>query len=182
MVAFSCKQRGFCPSGRAHRPLCNSHMLFGEDHDIWGVNTEGSDAPGLIYIKYPDAPSLTRAQLHAIPHCSSEFIAFVEDHAFVEPEWVEGVLKGFETGADAVVYTYCDATPESVYSRAIALINYGKWMSEQFAGIHRDVPGGKPKISGPLILLGFRVVDSNLLHSSTAGISQDSYHPVNRVA
>jgi len=48
--------------------------------------------------------------------------------------------------------------------------------------IRTDRRIGKPKISGPLILLGFRVVDSNLLRSSTAGISQDSYHPVNRAA
>ncbi len=41
---------------------------------------------------------------------------------------------------------------------------------------------GKPKISGPLNLLGFRVVDSNLLHSSSAGISQDSCRPMNRAA
>ena len=111
------------------------------DTQTSALDLDGSDVPGLIYLKYPDAPSLTRAQLHAIPHCSSEFIAFVEDHAFVGPEWVDGVLKGFETGADAVVYTYCDATPGSVYSRAFSLINYGKWMSEKFAGEHRDGPG-----------------------------------------
>lgn len=126
-------------------------------------NIEGSDAPGLIYLKYPDAPSLTRAQLHAIPHCSSEFIAFVEDHAFVEPEWVEGVLKGFETGADVVVYTYCDATPESVYSRAFALMNYGKWMSGQFAGKQRDGPGNNIAYrKGVLLRQGDRLED--LMH------------------
>jgi hypothetical protein len=34
-----------------------------------------------------------------------------------------------------------------------------------------NINAGKPKISGPLILLGFLVVDSNSLHSSTARIS-----------
>ena len=39
----------------------------------------------------------------------------------------------------------------------------------------------KPEIFGPLTLLGFRVVDSYLLHSSTAGISQGSCRPMSRV-
>lgn len=43
--------------------------------------------------------------------------------------------------------------------------------------LNKEKPGlgDKPKISGPLTLLGFWVVDSNLPHSNTAGTSQDSY-------
>ena len=102
---------------------------------------EGWDAENVIYQEYPDAPSVTFVRVSALPSCSSEFIAFVEDHAFVDPEWAEGVLKGFQTGADVVVYTYSNATPESLYSRAFGLINYGRWGSEKLAGEHQNGPG-----------------------------------------
>jgi len=41
---------------------------------------------------------------------------------------------------------------------------------------------GKPKISGPLILLGIPVVDSYFLQSSTAKIALDSCHSMSHAA
>ena len=64
---------------------------------------EGADAQNVVYTEYPDAPSFAFAKLSALPRCSSEFVAFVEDHAFVEPGWAEGVIKGFRTGATVVL-------------------------------------------------------------------------------
>ena len=41
---------------------------------------------------------------------------------------------------------------------------------------------GKPKISGPLTVLGISVVESYYLASIAAGIARDSFRPVNHAA
>jgi hypothetical protein len=101
----------------------------------------GGEAPNVVYLEYPDAPSFAHTKLFALSRVSADRVAFVEDHVFVEPGWASAVLKGFETGADVVVYTYRDATPESVYSRAFGLLAYGRWMSERLAGERPHGPG-----------------------------------------
>jgi len=102
---------------------------------------QGGDAASVIYLEFPDAPSLARAKLLALPKASAELIAIVEDHVFVEPGWAAGVLKGFKAGADVAVYTFRDATPEGVHSRALGLMSYGRWMSVKLAGEHEHGPG-----------------------------------------
>ena len=46
----------------------------------------------------------------------------------------------------------------------------------------RDGRGGKPKIFGPFRVLGFSVVDSFVLQSSTVRIAPGSYQPMIHVA
>jgi hypothetical protein len=50
-------------------------------------------------------------------------------------------LRGFQTGADVVLYTFQDATPETVYSRAFGLLAFGQWMSDKLAGERLHGPG-----------------------------------------
>jgi hypothetical protein len=95
---------------------------------------EGYAAPNVEVLEYPAPPSFAHCKLFALSRVSADRVAFIEDHAFVEPDWASGVLKGFETGADVVVYTFHDATPETVYSRAFGLLAYGRWMSARLAG------------------------------------------------
>lgn len=101
----------------------------------------GGEASNVVYLEYPEAPSFAHAKLFAFSRMSADRVAFVEDHAFVEPGWANGVLKGFETGAEVVLYTFHDATPESVCSRAFGLLAYGRWMSERLAGERQHGPG-----------------------------------------
>lgn len=101
----------------------------------------GHDDPRVCYVEYPEAKSYAGCKVRGVREAASEYIAFVEDHAFVQPGWAAGVLKGFATGAEVVVYTYLDATPHSYFSRSFMLLSYGKWMSEKFAG-ERDHGSG----------------------------------------
>jgi glycosyltransferase involved in cell wall biosynthesis len=100
----------------------------------------GADDPRVVVVPYPDVPSYAHAKLRGLAHATAPYVAFVEDHAFVQPGWAAGVLKGFATGADVVVYTYLDATPHSIYSRAFILLSYGRWMSAKLAGEREHGP------------------------------------------
>ncbi len=121
---------------------------------------DGSDAENVTYIEYPDAPSAARAKILALHRTSSELVAFVEDHAFVETGWAAGVLKGFDTGADVVIYTFKDATPETVYSRAFGLLAFGQWMSDKLAGERLHGPGNNVAYrKSALLRQGDRLID-----------------------
>jgi hypothetical protein len=102
---------------------------------------DGTTSANVVREECPDAPSFAHAKLAGLKRCSATRVAFVEDHAFVAPGWAQGVLRGFDTGAEVVVYTFRDATPETLISRSFVLLAYGRWMSEKFAGDREHGPG-----------------------------------------
>jgi|GEM_PF-221589 len=65
-----------------------------------------------------------------IKAASAELIASIEDHAFVDPDWAEHVLAGFQAGDGqwaAVASMICNGNPGTGLSWCNLLMGYGAW-------------------------------------------------------
>ncbi|MBM4054010.1 MAG: glycosyltransferase [Planctomycetes bacterium] len=96
----------------------------------------GCDHPYVRCIRYPDCPSYATAKVKGIQSATTEVVAFIEDHAIPDANWVKGVLRAFQQSPDiaSVVYTYKNLNPQTVISRAFMLFSYGRWMNPAFSG------------------------------------------------
>ena len=72
---------------------------------------------------------------------TAPIIAFVEDHAYPEPEWAEALLDAHRDRWVAVGSTLVNANPTRALSWANLLISYGRW-AEPVSGGEVDVLPG----------------------------------------
>jgi GT2 family glycosyltransferase len=61
-----------------------------------------SSLPGCVRLLETERPGLSEARNAGTRQCSSDVVAFVDDDAAVEPEWLASILSEFEADATAV--------------------------------------------------------------------------------
>ena len=61
-----------------------------------------SSLPGCVRLLETGRPGLSEARNVGISQCDSDVVAFVDDDATVEREWLTSILSEFEAGGDAV--------------------------------------------------------------------------------
>jgi glycosyltransferase involved in cell wall biosynthesis len=61
-----------------------------------------SSLPASVRLLETVRPGLSEARNAGIEHCSSDVVAFVDDDAAVEPEWLASIMSEFEADAAAV--------------------------------------------------------------------------------
>lgn len=87
-------------------------------------------------------PNVDRASADGIHAARAEVVAIVEDHAFVQPGWAEGLLAAYASGDwTAVGSVMSNANPRTHLSWCNLLLAYGWWLHPERAGVHEDVPG-----------------------------------------
>ena len=64
------------------------------DESLQFKDWAGQHTPFLDYIITPKA-GLSYARNIALLHCDTEYIAYLDDDAFVAPDWVEGMMDAF---------------------------------------------------------------------------------------
>ncbi|MEO1583150.1 MAG: Gfo/Idh/MocA family oxidoreductase [Planctomycetota bacterium] len=71
----------------------------------------------------------------ALAEAKAPYIAFLEDHAFPEPNWAETIVDAFDTFGTAGIGTAIEnGNPCTVLSWANMLMSYGEWVAAQHAG------------------------------------------------
>jgi hypothetical protein len=87
-------------------------------------------------------PNVDRASADGIHAARAPIVAIVEDHAFVQPGWAEGLLRAYDAGDwTAVGAVMSNANPRTHLSWCNLLLAYGWWLHPERAGQHEDVPG-----------------------------------------
>jgi hypothetical protein len=86
--------------------------------------------PGLAPL-LTSAPALSygEARARALALTSAPLLAYLEDHVVPAPGWLDATLAAFDTGADAVNFSFENLNPASVTSRGCMLLAYGHWMA-----------------------------------------------------
>ncbi len=76
----------------------------------------------------------------ALPHARAPYLAFLEDHAFPQPDWAEKIVAAFEQYGTAGVGTAIEnGNPGTTLSWANMLMSYGQWVAAQHAGPTQNV-------------------------------------------
>lgn len=88
----------------------------------------------------------------AVENARGEVVAFVEDHAYVIPGWLETLVRGFRAGHGGV-----GGVPESInpgigISDAITLMNYGFFRPDRGPRTYRMLPGHNSAYRRDLLL------------------------------
>ncbi len=78
---------------------------------------------------------IDQAAALALEFANAEYVTFLEDHAFPEPEWAERIIEATHAGQwDAIGTRIENGNPGSVLSWANMLMSYGKWVAAEFSG------------------------------------------------
>lgn len=114
-----------------------------------GSSTEGAELPidpgrfaSFRWIEAEGAvDSLDRARALAVPHVTAPAVAFIEDHAYPEPEWAEAVIAAHDGPWAAVGAALVNANPATLASWANLLTAYGDWTEPVPDGEVEALPG-----------------------------------------
>lgn len=118
---------------------------------------ESPPGPRLVYLR---APGLvwSAGRARAVREASTPIVAFIEDHCFPAPDWAERLLEAHEGPWAAVGYAFTNANPESYWSRACLMTDYGSWQHPARHGPCRRLPGQNLSYKRELLLrLGDRL-------------------------
>jgi hypothetical protein len=85
--------------------------------------------------------SIDLAAAEGFDASTAPLIAYADDHAYVEPDWAEALLKEFEGPWVLVVSYLPNANPTQVWSRVNGILSYGWWTEGNSRGECRLVPG-----------------------------------------
>lgn len=83
---------------------------------------------------HDDVSDVDKAASLAVPLADADLLAFVEDHAFPEPDWAERIIEAHRGDWSVVGSVYENANPKSSCSWANLLLAYGAWLEPFPAG------------------------------------------------
>ncbi len=138
--------------GRARAERAIAHLLAQEGIDRAEVLVIDAGPPGAAGLAGCDHPSVrvirveqerTYGELRAlgVRAAQGEIVAFLEDHAFVSPGWLQAVEQAFEGPWDAVGGIVRNANPGVGVSQAITWVDYGPWLGDGSGGEAQMIPG-----------------------------------------
>ncbi len=82
-----------------------------------------------------------REAARAVPVATASLIAFIEDHAFAEPQWAEAMVAAHAGPWVAVASTMVNANPERVLSWCNLLVSYTASVEPVVEGERSAIPG-----------------------------------------
>jgi hypothetical protein len=112
-------------------------FLVVPSEDVLSGMTE-ADAEGLGELRPLIVGEITDVDMSSalvLPEAEAEYLAFLEDHAFPQPDWAEWIVRAFETFGTAGIGTAIEnGNPGSLLSWANMLMSYGAWVAAEHAG------------------------------------------------
>ena len=83
----------------------------------------------LRVIEAPDVKTFAGGMARCAAAAECEYVAFIEDHCFPQPQFVEKLIEDFDrTGAAMVNYAFDDYHPQTWISKSFLMAEYGRWM------------------------------------------------------
>ena len=102
------------------------------------------DSPLQDVIRHVRAPAGTlpgRARHAGYRVSSGHLVAFLEDHCFPEPAWMESIVRRHLEPWAAVAYVFRNGSPDTYLSRSVLLAEYGHWLFPAEGGPASSLPG-----------------------------------------
>lgn len=83
--------------------------------------------------------NVDKAAAHGIRRATAPVVAIIEDHAYPEPGWAEGLIDAHRDEYAAVGTAVVNANPSSLCSWANMLVAYGQWSPSAAPGVAADI-------------------------------------------
>jgi hypothetical protein len=95
----------------------------------------------VAYVAAGPLIDVDRAAARAVPVASAPIIAFIEDHAFAEPQWAEAMVTAHDGPWVAVASTMVNANPDRLLSWCNLLVSYASSVEPVVEGEREAIPG-----------------------------------------
>jgi hypothetical protein len=92
-------------------------------------------------VEVGDLVSSAQARALGVRHARAPVVAFVEDHSYPAPGWLEALLRAHRDACAAVGPAIANGNPRTLVSWANLLIEYGPWLAPQASGPVEHLPG-----------------------------------------
>ncbi len=79
-------------------------------------------------------PSVAIGNTYGALAATADIVAFVEEHAFPDPDWAQALIQAHRMPCAAVAPAARNAVPDSVVGWADHLVSYGPWMDPSRSG------------------------------------------------
>ena len=93
------------------------------------------------YVEVGPLIDVDREAARAVPVATAPLIAFIEDHAFAEPQWAEAMVTAHRGPWVAVASTMVNANPERALSWCNLLVSYASSVEPVVEGEREAIPG-----------------------------------------
>lgn len=93
------------------------------------------------YIRRPDLDLWARARCVGLEVSTAPIVAFTEDHCFPAAGWAAALIEAHREPWAAIGYAFINANPQSYWSRASMVNDYGLWLHPAVPGAMTLMPG-----------------------------------------
>jgi len=94
----------------------------------------GLDHPNVRHFRISPLTTFGAGRAECVRRSRGQFIAFLEDHSYPDPDWAAEVILAFDHDVDVVSYAVAAANPESLLGRMFLMCEYGRWMQPAISG------------------------------------------------
>jgi hypothetical protein len=115
---------------------------------------ESDASSGLLVYRELPGRGWAEARYEGVLLATAPVVAFIEDHCYPAPGWAEALIEAHRGPWAAVGYCFTNANPDSYFTRASMINDYGLWMYPAPAGPLRLMPGSNISYKRDL-LVGF---------------------------
>lgn len=102
---------------------------------------ELSEFGRVVHVEVGPLIDVDREAARAVPMATAPIIAFIEDHAFAEPQWAEAMVTAHAGPWVAVASTMVNANPDHVLSWCNLLVSYASSVEPVVEGEREAIPG-----------------------------------------
>lgn len=93
------------------------------------------------YIRRPDLDLWAKARCVGLEMANAPIVAFTEDHCYPAREWAAALLEAHKQPWAAIGYAFVNANPQTYWSRAAMVNDYGLWLHPAPEGALTLMPG-----------------------------------------
>lgn len=111
------------------------------DTTAFGLDFEGTPRPVIHHVRTPAGTLPGRARYEGFLVSSGKVVAFLEDHCFPEPPWLESIMRRHLEPWAAVGYVFRNGSPDTYLTRSILMAEYGHWLVPADGGRTSRLPG-----------------------------------------
>ena len=122
-----------CVNSLLHQTVHNYQIILVDDGSTDGSGKKCDDwalKVDIITTFHKANGGLSDARNYGTQYVTTEYVTFVDSDDYVEPQYIELLLKGLDTGADMVV-THHVQEPESIPQKALITDEYVTYSSEE---------------------------------------------------
>ena len=88
----------------------------------------GSDHPSVRNIRLLPDTSYTHARVEGVRRARAQFVAFLEEHSYVLPGWIDALISAHAGPWVGVGGEVHNGNPDAPMSETIGLMTYGSWL------------------------------------------------------